>query len=99
MERKGWFAGQGSIHITSTAAPASLPDSRACSIARWSTTAARAVLISFAPSFILANQLSFTMPVVSLVTGKWMDRMSAAPSVSSRDENFAPASSTARGSQ
>ena len=75
--------GEGLLGKTSSAAPASLPDSSPCRTASRSTSSPRAQLTIRAPSFIFAIASASTKPIVSGVFGRCRVMKSARASSSS----------------
>ena len=67
----------GSLGKTSSAAPATLPESSASLSAASSTSSPRAQLITRTPSFICENASALSQPRVSGVLGRWIVMKSA----------------------
>jgi hypothetical protein len=67
----------GSLGKTSSAAPATLPESSAAFSASSTTSSPRAQLITRTPSFICAKASASSQPRVSGVLGRWTVMKSA----------------------
>ena len=73
---RGLSRSGGSLHMTSSAAPESLPSVRASARSASFTTAPREVLMRYAPLFIFAMKAELTSPRVSSVRGQWRETKS-----------------------
>src|SRR5437763_322236 len=95
--RRGESVASGSVATTSSAAPPRWPASRAAMSAPSSTSGPRAVLITWAPRFILAKVAAFMRPRVAGINGAWTDTKSERASRSSKLTPSTPAAASTSG--